>query len=69
MENFETYLQPVLQFFDKQPWFQGGAVFLITFFAASLISWIIFRVLKILTSKTKSYLDDRLLAIARPPIN
>ncbi len=68
MENFETYLQPVLQFFDKQPWFQGGAVFLITFFAASLISWIIFRVLKILTSKTKSYLDDRLLAIARPPI-
>ncbi len=68
MDNLEAYLQPVLQFFDNQPWFQGGAVFLITFFVASLMSWVIFRVLKALTSKTKSYLDDRLLAIARPPI-
>lgn len=71
MENLESYLQylqPVLQFFDNQPWIQGGAVFLITFFVASLLSWIIFRVLKVLTSKTKTYLDDRLLAIARPPI-
>jgi len=68
MDNLETYLQPVLQFFDSQPWLQGGAVFLITFLVASIISWIIFRVLKILTSKTESYLDDRLLVIARPPI-
>ena len=68
MDNLEAYLQPVLQFFGNQPWLQGGAVFLITFFIASLISWIIFRVLKILTSKTESYLDDRLLVIARPPI-
>ena len=68
MDNIEAYLQPVLQFFDSQPWLQGGAVFLITFLVASIISWIIFRVLKILTSKTESYLDDRLLVIARPPI-
>ncbi len=68
MDNLEAYLQPILQFFENQPWLQGGAVFLITFFIASLISWIIFRVLKVLTSKTKSYLDDRLLVIARPPI-
>lgn len=68
MEKLETYLQPVLHFFDDQPWIQGGAVFLITFFAASLVSWVIFRVLKVLTSKTKTYLDDRLLIIARPPI-
>ncbi len=68
MDNLEAYLQPILQFFENQPWLQGGAVFLITFFIASLISWIIFRVLKVLTSKTKNYLDDRLLVIARPPI-
>ncbi len=68
MDNFEAYLQPIMQFFDNQPWLQGGAVFLITFFIASLVSWVIFRILKVLTSKTKSYLDDRLLAIARPPI-
>jgi small-conductance mechanosensitive channel len=68
MDNLEAYLQPILHFFGNQPWLQGGAVFLITFFVASLVSWIIFRVLKVLTSKTESYLDDRLLAIARPPI-
>ena len=64
----EAYLSPVIQFFDGQPWFQGGAIMLITFLFASLLSWMIFRILKFLTSKTKSYLDDRLLAIARPPI-
>ncbi|MEE9445134.1 MAG: mechanosensitive ion channel family protein, partial [Cocleimonas sp.] len=68
MEQFETYLAPVLDFFSGQPWIQGGAVFLITFIFASLTSWVIFRILKVLTSKTKTYLDDRLLNIARPPI-
>jgi small-conductance mechanosensitive channel len=68
MEQLETYLAPVLEFFSDQPWIQGGAIFLITFIFASLTSWVIFRVLKFLTSKTKSYLDDRLLNIARPPI-
>ncbi len=71
MDQFDsvlTLLQPVLDFFDKQPWLQGGAVFLITFIFASLFSWLIFRILKLLTKQTKTYLDDRLLAIARPPI-
>jgi len=71
MDQFNTllvYLQPVLDIFSDEPWLQGGAVFLITFIFASLLSWIIFKVLKILTSKTKTYLDDRLLIIARPPI-
>ena len=68
MENWEQYLTPVLQFFEGQPWIQGGAIMLITFIIASALSWLIFRVLKFLTSKTKSFLDDRLLVIARPPI-
>jgi len=71
MDQFDlvlSYFQPVLDVFDNQPWFQGGAVFLITFIFASLISWMIFKFLKMLTSRTKTYLDDRLLVIARPPI-
>lgn len=68
MENWEQYLTPVLQFFEGQPWIQGGAIMLITFIVASALSWLIFRLLKFLTSKTKSFLDDRLLVIARPPI-
>ena len=71
MDQFDTllgYLKPLLDLFDNKPWFQGAVVFLITFFFASLFSWIIFKVLKMLTSRTKTYLDDRLLEIARPPI-
>ncbi len=72
MDKLHSYLHPylesILHFFDDQPWIQGGAMFLITIMLASIVSWIIFKVLKILTSRTKTYLDDRLLNIARPPI-
>ncbi len=68
MENIEQYLAPLLDFFAGQPWLQGTAIIVITFLIASLLSWLIFRLLKFLTNKTKSFVDDRLLAIARPPI-
>jgi len=66
--DFLAYFQPILNYFDQQPWLQGGVVFLITFVLASILSWLIFRVLKMLTSRTKTFLDDRLLSIARAPI-
>jgi len=68
MDNLETTLAPFLQFFDGQPWLQGSAVIVATLLFASIFSWLIFKFLKFLTSKTKSYVDDRLLNIARPPI-
>ncbi|TCJ85264.1 mechanosensitive ion channel-like protein [Cocleimonas flava] len=68
MDNLEQYLAPLLAYFDGEPWPQGIAIMGVTFLFASLLSWFIFRTLKFLTSKTKSFLDDRLLAIARPPI-
>lgn len=66
--NIEQYLAPLLDFFAGQPWVQGTAIMVVTFLFASTISWLIFKVLKLLTSKTKSFVDDRLLAIARPPV-
>ena len=50
------------------PWLQSGALFLITFIFASLITWVIFKILLFLTSKTTTYLDDKLLRIAKPPV-
>ncbi|MCK5896687.1 MAG: mechanosensitive ion channel [Cocleimonas sp.] len=41
---------------------------LVTFIFASIISWVIFSVLKVLVGKTASHLDNRLLSIARVPI-
>ena len=68
MNNFEQYFAPILNFFAGQPWVQGGAILLITFIFASSLSWLIFRILKLITSRTASYIDDRLLSIARPPV-
>ncbi len=64
----DSYLSPLLKIFDQEPWMKGGAVMLATFVFASISSWIIFTLLKILTKKTVSHLDDRLLNIARAPI-
>ena len=64
----DSYLSPLLKVFDQEPWMKGGAVMLATFIFASVSSWIIFTILKILTKKTVSHLDDRLLNIARAPI-
>jgi len=68
MDNFQQYIAPFLSYFDGHSWAQGIAILLLTFVVASALSWIIFKVLKFLTSKTETYLDDRILAIARPPI-
>ena len=68
MDNIEQHLAPLLNFFAGKPWAQGAVIIIVTFLFASILSWLIFRLLKFLTAKTKSFVDDRLLAIARPPI-
>jgi small-conductance mechanosensitive channel len=66
--NIASYLTPLLQLLGDQPWLKGGIVMLVTFIFASVVSWIIFKILKIAAKKTKNRLDDRLLSIARVPI-
>lgn len=68
MNNIEQHLAPLLAFFAGQPLAQGAAIMIVTFLFASLLSWLVFRVLKFLTAKTKSFVDDRLLVIAKPPV-
>jgi small-conductance mechanosensitive channel len=72
MEKYLTdiiaYLSPLQELFHGYPWAKGISIMLVTFIFASFTSWVIFRILKILTSKTTSHLDDRLLSIARVPI-
>jgi small-conductance mechanosensitive channel len=66
--NIASYLTSLLQLLGDQPWLKGGIVMLVTFIFASVVSWIIFKILKIAAKKTKNRLDDRLLSIARVPI-
>lgn len=66
--NIASYLTPLLQLLGDQPWLKGGTVILVTLIFASVVSWIIFKILKIASKKTTNRLDDRLLSIARVPI-
>lgn len=77
MENLLNWLSslesaelmtPIAEIFSGHPWLQGIAIFLLTFMVASMITWIMFRIIKLLTSRTKTYLDDRILEIARGPV-
>ncbi|MGV6810325.1 MAG: mechanosensitive ion channel domain-containing protein [bacterium] len=60
--------QPVIQAFAGHPMLQGSAVILITVMLASTLTWIIYTLLKQITRRTSTYLDDRLLNVARGPI-
>lgn len=66
--NINELITPIRELFSGQPWIQGIAIFLATFMTASLLTWFIFKILTPITRKTKTYLDDKLLAIARVPI-
>jgi small-conductance mechanosensitive channel len=66
--NIIAYIEPLLALFDGHPWTKGSVVMVVTFTFASVVSWMIFKLLKIVAKKTKSQLDDRLLSIIRAPI-
>ncbi len=67
-EKFRELITPITELFSGQPWVQGIAIFLATFLTASLLTWFIFKILHRITEKTKTYLDDNVLHIARAPI-
>lgn len=68
--NQELYqlLKPVIDVFAGQPLIQGGITIAITFMFASAVTWVIFWLATQITKRTNTYLDDRLLKIARGPI-
>jgi len=61
-------LQPVIELFGDNTWLQGIAAILITFTVASLITWLLFKVLIRVTSHTKFGIDDQIVVLLRPPI-
>ena len=67
-DQLDGLIEPVTELFAGHPWIQGIAIFLATFLTASILTWFIFKILSRITQKTKTYLDDKLLKIARAPI-
>lgn len=61
-------LRPVFEMVSANPWIQGLIVILITFICASLISWLIFRIIRAITLRTHITFDDQIALLLSPPI-
>lgn len=52
----------------SNPWVRGALTILLTFVIASLLTWVIFRILKRLAAVTKFDFDDRIVVLLRSPV-
>ena len=61
-------LHPVMELFSGNGWLQGAAVIFVTFTVASFITWILFKLIRKVTIRTKFETDDQIAVLLRPPI-
>ena len=61
-------LQPVIDLFAGNGWLQGVAVIIVTFTVASVITWILFKLVRRVTTRTNIEIDDHIVVLIRPPI-
>lgn len=67
-QDITNTLLPVLTVISGNRWIQGGLVILVTFIAASLFTWLLFKVIRSITRRTDFGLDDKIAALLHPPL-
>jgi len=67
-EGIIAILEPFLGHLSQNPWVKGSLVILITFTFASLITWLLFKLLRKIALKTRFDIDDQVVYLLRPPI-
>jgi len=67
-QKLVSYLDPLTTFFSDNPWIKGTVVIVFTFTAASLITWLLFKVLRWAARKSSFDLDDKVVLLLRPPV-
>jgi small-conductance mechanosensitive channel len=60
--------KPAAEYFTSNPWLQGTLVIVFTFFLALVISWLLFRILGSITTRTALTLDNQIVDLLRPPV-
>jgi len=61
-------LLPAVGILSENHWVQGSLVIFITFIIASLVTWLVFKIFKSITSRTSIMLDDRIASLLHPPL-
>ncbi len=67
-QKLVSFLDPLATFFSDNPWIKGAVVIILTFTAASLITWLLFKVLRWAANKSSFDLDDKVVLLLRPPV-
>lgn len=67
-ESYLDFFDPVIHMFKEHPILQGSVFIFLTFIISSVLTWMIIKILKSITKRTSTYLDDRLVVIAKAPI-
>jgi small-conductance mechanosensitive channel len=68
MESLETYLQSILSIFGGNNYLKAATLLVVSLVAAKIADWLINRVLAAWARKSRTDLDDRLLALLHRPI-
>jgi small-conductance mechanosensitive channel len=64
----EKYLKPVIDIFHGNPWLQGCVAILLTFTVASVITWVLFKIIRNITNRTHIDIDDQVATLLHPPV-
>ncbi|MDJ0622938.1 MAG: mechanosensitive ion channel family protein [Desulfocapsaceae bacterium] len=67
-EKIPTWFDPLITLFTGNLWVKGAAVILLTFTIASLITWLLFKLLRWITGKSRFNLDESVIHLLRPPV-
>ena len=62
------WLRPFFETVSANPWIQSVIVILITLTCASLLTWLIFRIILAITKRTHFEFDDQIALLLRPPV-
>lgn len=65
--DITTALMPVINVVSENSWIAGTLLILLTFTLASLITWILFKVVSAITRRTGFELDDQIASLLKPP--
>lgn len=63
-----SFFQPAIAMITTNPWVQGFLIILITFTISSLLTWLVFKAIRKMTTRTTMQIDDKIAAMLRPPV-
>lgn len=66
--TLDISLHPLITTLTDNMWLQGGIVILLTLTAASIVTWILFKIAGKITRNTAIDFDDQVVEVLRPPV-